>query len=90
MKKIIYHPKCKELFGTIEKLDLTKKEYEGYELAYETIDSMGWEDWCETYEEAEKSLLISLENHYNGSTLRGIAEENRYAAEERFATSGGY
>ena len=87
-KEVIYHPKTREISGTIEILDLKDPTYAGYESPFQVTDSFGYEDWFDTYEEALAQLNIDLENHYNGSTQDGIAEENRYAAQERFAMGG--
>jgi hypothetical protein len=88
MKNTIYHPKCKELSGTIEKLKLTKEQLDEGFGEYEVIDSMGWEEWYDTYDEAKTELLESLENHFNGSTQKGIDDDNRYDRAEHFACGG--
>ena len=83
MTTTIYHPKTKELFGTIKELELTPQEKSLDFGAFETVDAMGWEDWHETFEEAKAELERSLENMYNGSTQAGMAADRREAEQER-------
>ena len=86
----IFHPKTKELFGTIEKLELTcEQKLDGFG-EYETNDSFGYIEWYTSLNEAKSELLKDLENHYSGKTLEGEAEDNAYAAAERFACGGEY
>jgi hypothetical protein len=74
----IFHPKTNLISGTIEECD------DGSGSFY-TVDSFGWEDWHDTFEEAKKELERCLENDYNGSTMEGMAQDRETEQQERFA-----
>jgi hypothetical protein len=76
----IYHPKTKELNGTIIELD-EKTEYGD---SFES-NVLGYEDWHETFEEAKNSILSTLNYEYSGKAGIDRANDSRYAESESFA-----
>lgn len=79
MKIAIFHPKTKEVKGTIEEVTLIDDSVP----TFETTDIENCKDWYNTLEEAKKGLRIDLEEIYNGSRGKQRAEDNQYAKSEQ-------
>lgn len=76
-KSTIYHPKTKELKGTITELDSPIAF--GYKFETEVY---GMKDWHVTFDEARTDVLNSLHKEFTGEAGRGRAEDIAYSQSE--------
>lgn len=81
METKIYHPKCKEIFGTIQEI-----ENEMFpEDKFETTTFYGYKDWYSSFDEAKEYLQKDNEAEYNGSAQKHRASERAYEIQEKQA-----
>lgn len=80
----VVHPKCKELFGTVERIVNPSFPREQYEAT--TV--FGYQDWYESIEEAKAWIVKDNESEYNGSAASHRASEDAYAKHESSMLSG--
>ena len=79
----IYHPECKELFGTIKEID--NSNFPGQKGNFEVTTCMGYQDWLDSFEEAKKYIEADLRYEYSGRGSEDRANYRAYAQAERFA-----
>jgi len=81
----VEHPKCKEVFGTIERVvnDVDP------EACYEITTFFGYQDWHEDLEEAKRDLERDNEMEYNGSAGNDRANCRVASNHERAMLNGG-
>lgn len=80
MIKIIYHPKTKQLFGTITKIENKVHTEDMFEAKV-----LGFEDWYPTEEDAETWIKCELQYEYSGKAAKDNAADARYARQEQIA-----
>ena len=76
----IYHPKTKELSGTITEVENEVHPEDRFEAKV-----LGFEDWYPTREEAEAWIQQELQYEYSGQAAKDSAADAHYARQEQVA-----
>ena len=76
----IFHPKTKELKGTVTELSEPTQFGDKFESS---VDYTGGMDWHETFEEAKEYVEKQLENVYIGGYGRTVSEDWHTERQER-------